>query len=256
MNQHLTCRMNPRVTIVIAVFNGQATIEKAIQSCLDQRFSNIQLVIMDGGSTDGTQDVLEMFGSRIDYWESNPDRGIYHAWNKALRHADGEWICFLGADDYWSCPEAIEDLVTEGQRRSVELVSAKVAIIGRDHLPRREYGTPWNWADIKRHHCIAHPGMLHHRNCFVRNGNYNENYMIAGDYEFSLRLGGETTSAFIDKVMVYMGDGGVSHSLIQKTLSEVRDAQRNHPEIGAWRAHYNYIQSRLVIAVKTLLGLI
>lgn len=246
----------PKVTVVIAVYNGRKTIEKSIQSCLDQLYPNIQLIIIDGASTDGTQDILREYDSEIDYWESEPDHGVYHAWNKALKHADGEWICFIGSDDYWSGPQAIQQLVTEGVQSGAELVSGKVAIIDEQHNPKREWGKPWNWQEIKRHHCIAHPGMLHQRSCFIRNGVYSEKYKIAGDYDFSLRLGRNTSSAFVDKALVYMGDGGLSHSMIRKTLTEVREIQANHPDIGPWKAKINYLQSRFIIAVKSALGLL
>ena len=87
---------NPLLTIIVAVFNGAKTLERCIDSVVQQTWPYKELIIMDGGSTDGTVDLLKRYDSKIKYWESRPDRGIYHAWNKALDHAEGEWICFIG----------------------------------------------------------------------------------------------------------------------------------------------------------------
>lgn len=245
-----------KVSVLIAVYNGVETLEESITSYLEQTYPDKELIIIDGGSTDGTQEILKEYDAGIDYWVSEKDRGIYDAWNKALARATGEWICFIGADDYWAHPDAISGLVNEGVSKNVELVSGKVAIVNEQHRVKREWGKPWVWKQIKRHHCIAHPGMMHNRSCFVRNGNYNEKYRIAGDYDFSLRLGKNTRAAFIDKIFVCMGDSGISHTMVKKTLSEVREIQAEHPEIGHLKANINYFHTRLVVGIKKLLGLL
>ncbi|WP_188151606.1 glycosyltransferase family 2 protein [Teredinibacter waterburyi] len=243
-----------KVSIIIAVYNGKETLEKAITSCLEQTYRNKELIIIDGGSTDGTQSILEKYNNDITFWKSEKDRGIYHAWNKAIQHVTGEWLCFIGADDYWAYPKAIEDLIFESQKTGAELVSGKVVIIDSQHNVKRIFGKPWSWKAIKRHHCIAHPGMMHHKVCFERNGSYDEGFKIAGDYDFSLRLGQKTTSSFIDRNFVCMGDSGISHTQIEKTLSEVRDIQAKHPDIGALKANINYIRTRVVVTIKNILG--
>jgi glycosyltransferase involved in cell wall biosynthesis len=245
-----------KVSVLIAVYNGASTLEKAIASFVEQTYANKELIIIDGGSTDGTQAILEEYSAEIAYWVSEKDRGIYHAWNKAVARATGEWICFIGADDYWAYPDAIKDMVAAGIDQNVELVSGKVAIVDAQHTIKREWGKAWDWNDIKRHHSIAHPGMLHHRACYERNGNYNEQFRIAGDYDFSLRLGKQTKAAYLDRVFVHMGDAGVSHSMIKKTLTEVREIQSVHPEIGFLKAYTNYLRTRLIVGLKQMVGVL
>jgi len=89
----------PLVTVVTAVFNGQPYLEGCLESVLRQDYPNIEHIVMDGGSSDGTLDVLRHYDDRIAFWKSGPDKGVYDAWNKALAEASGEWISFLGADD-------------------------------------------------------------------------------------------------------------------------------------------------------------
>ena len=91
----------PLFTIIIAVFNGAKTLQQCIDSVAQQSYPNKQLIIIDGGSTDGTVELLQANDQSISYWVSEPDAGIYNAWNKGLKQANGEWICFLGADDYF-----------------------------------------------------------------------------------------------------------------------------------------------------------
>ena len=90
-------------SIIVAVFNRVKTLQSCIDSIFAQDYSDKQIIIIDGGSNDGTVELLKVNDKKIDYWESEPDRGIYHAFNKGIKHAKGDWIYFLGSDDYfWS----------------------------------------------------------------------------------------------------------------------------------------------------------
>jgi glycosyltransferase involved in cell wall biosynthesis len=98
----------PLITIIIAVYNGAKTLQQCIDSVAQQTYPNKELIIIDGGSKDGTVDLLKTNHGKIGYWVSEPDYGIYHAWNKGLAQANGDWICFLGADDYFWDTQVLE----------------------------------------------------------------------------------------------------------------------------------------------------
>jgi glycosyltransferase involved in cell wall biosynthesis len=89
----------PLISIIIVVLNGKKDIQKAIQSVVEQSYHNIEFIVIDGGSTDGTLEILSKYNDQIDFWISEKDSGIYDAMNKALQFSNGEWILFLGADD-------------------------------------------------------------------------------------------------------------------------------------------------------------
>jgi len=89
----------PVITIIVAVRNGERTLQRCIDSVTAEGYANKELIVFDGASTDGTGQILQANNDKITYWKSEADRGVYHAWNKALDRASGEWICFLGADD-------------------------------------------------------------------------------------------------------------------------------------------------------------
>ena len=90
---------NPLISVVTVSYNAVSTIEQTIISVLNQMYSNIEYIIIDGGSTDGTVDIIKRYDDKIAYWRSEPDRGIYDAMNKGILQAKGEWIYFIGASD-------------------------------------------------------------------------------------------------------------------------------------------------------------
>ena len=88
----------PVTSVIVAVYNGAKTLQRCIDSVSNQTYPHKELIIIDGGSADGTVDILRANNDKIAYWKFKPDRGIYHAWNKALEHVQGAWIYFLGSE--------------------------------------------------------------------------------------------------------------------------------------------------------------
>ncbi len=105
----------PLVSVITAVFNGEAFIASCIESVLSQDYPNIEHIVLDGGSTDGTVAILRKYQDQIAFWQSEPDKGVFDAWNKGLDLARGEWIAFLGADDCY-LPGAISAYIELAQR--------------------------------------------------------------------------------------------------------------------------------------------
>src|SRR3954467_5131196 len=97
----------PTVSVVIATLNGGSGLQRALDSIAEQTYPHVEVVVMDGGSTDSTIDILRRNEARIAYWESSPDSGVFNAWNKALDHVTGDWVCFLGSDDWYAGPDVM-----------------------------------------------------------------------------------------------------------------------------------------------------
>jgi glycosyltransferase involved in cell wall biosynthesis len=206
----------PTISLIIAVRNGAKTLQRCLDSIAEQYYQRVQVIVMDGASTDGTQRILERNADRIDYWESKPDRGVCHAWNKALDHTTGDWVCFLGADDRFASPDALrrmaETLKEAAPRYSVVYASVHV-IDDRDEIVQVA-GEPWG--DVKgrfRHEmAIPHQGTMHHHSLFERHGRFDERYQICGDYEFLLRELLDHDPKFVPGlVLVDMATGGLSN---------------------------------------------
>ena len=229
--------MSGGVSIVVAVLDGRATLQRCLDSIAGQDHPEKQLIVIDGGSTDGTLELLQRNQKVIAHWETGSDGGIYSAWNKALESATGEWVCFVGADDYYLDAGALSEMAALGDAEDADLVCGKVWYVDDQGERQFLHGRPWSWERMKRRHSVSHTGMLHHSRLFERHGRFNEGLRIAGDYEFLLRLGPGVRAAFLDRPYLAMGNSGVSTSNSLETMREVRRVQAAHPEIGpasAW----------------------
>jgi glycosyltransferase involved in cell wall biosynthesis len=205
----------PSISVVLAVRNGAATLQRALDSVFEQTHPAVELIVMDAASTDGTVEILERSTARIDYWESKSDRGIYHAWNKALDRATGDWICFLGADDRYHAPGALAAVAealaldTEGHRVAYGGLE-KVWPDGRIYHARGSQWDPRRRRRFRRGVMIPHPATFHHRTLFELHGRFDESFRIAGDYEFLLRELLDHDPLYIPEVVVDMAAGGLS----------------------------------------------
>lgn len=206
-------RSGPLVTIVTAVFNGEKTIEQTILSVIHQSYSNVEYIIIDAGSTDGTLDIVKKYGHAINYWVSEPDGGIYDAWNKGVALASGTWIAFLGSDDIYrdGAVQAYMDFVSVQSDPDIEYVSSKINLTN-DEKVLRTVGLPWNWKSFRKYMKVAHVGSLHHKKLFEKYGLFDASYRITGDYEFLLRPGRNLNAYFLNEVTVNMHVGGVSNA--------------------------------------------
>lgn len=207
----------PLVTVVTAVYNAHATVSRCLESVLQQDYPNIEHIVIDGGSSDGTVDILREYDDRIAFWKSEPDEGIYHAWNKALAEVQGEWICFLGADDEF-LPGAVSCYMElAAQNPDVEYLGSQVKVVHPSGY-ERVFGRPWTWKAFSKTMTWLHAGSMHRRSLFERLGRYDTSYRIVADYELLLRAGPQLKALYMPILTVIMRDGGVSRS--RKALEE------------------------------------
>src|SRR6202050_3332724 len=115
------------VSVIVAVLNRASTLQRCIDSVADQTHHALELILFDGGSKDGSREILEANTAKITHWQSGPDRGIPQAWNMALERATGEWICFLGADDRFATSSAIRTLTTFRDRLRLSVKTDELA---------------------------------------------------------------------------------------------------------------------------------
>ena len=225
----------PLVTVITSVLNGAETLEQTILSVFGQSYANIEYIIIDAGSADGTLDIIRKHEHAIDYWISEPDGGIYDAWNKGVSCASGDWICFLGGDDYFLEEEVLARIAPfmAAAYPVARLVYGSVAVVNAQKELLYVVGEAWKIAKGKLGDIMSvpHPGMLHHRTWFEDYGLFDISYSIAGDYEMLLRGWPQEGAVFVpDLVVVGMVQGGVSSTPgnAMKQLREVRRAQKSH----------------------------
>jgi glycosyltransferase involved in cell wall biosynthesis len=201
----------PLVTVITAVFNGQPYVAQCLESVLRQDYPNIEHIVLDGGSSDGTVGVLRQYDDRIALWRSEHDRGIYDAWNKALLEARGDWICFLGADDEFFPGAVSAYMALAAKNPQAEYLSSEARLVfpsGKEIT----IGRPWAWKEFSRRMQTCHVGSMHRRSLFERHGHFDTSYRISGDYEFLLRSRSELRSAFLPAETVMLRSGGASYS--------------------------------------------
>lgn len=227
------------ISIITATYNAGEVLEDSIKSVLSQNYSNIEYIIIDGGSTDNTLNIINKYKESISYWISEPDCGIYDAWNKGIRLAKGDWIAFLGADDIY-VPDAISSYVKliNCSNENTEFISSRVELIDLNKNKLRVIGKQWNWADFKIYMSVAHVGSMHSKRLFKKYGNYDLDFKIVGDYEMLLRSKGELRARYLDQVTVKMQLGGVSNQS-SGVLKEVFKAKLKLGIRNYWLASYD-----------------
>lgn len=227
----------PRLSIIIATWNAARTFERCLRSITGQDFTDWELLIADGASTDGTVELIGRHESHIAWWQSQEDGGIYDAWNQALAHARGEHICFLGADDAWADHGALARLYAAIGTRQYDLVTSRGLIFDPASGKGISFGSAWNYQRIGRRMVVCHPGLLHRRSLFERYGVFDTRYRIAGDLDFLLRLPPDVTSLHVETTSILIEDAGVSRKNVFARMREQRKVLAHCERYGPLRAY-------------------
>jgi glycosyltransferase involved in cell wall biosynthesis len=181
----------PKISIITAVYNSAETLQSCIDSVRCQSYPNVEFIVIDGASTDESVDIIERNEDAITSWTSEPDRGVYHAWNKGLDLAEGDWIHFLGADDRFMdgdvlsrVAEALGDVGPD-----IRVVYGKEAIVSGSGEVLETRGESWEVAGklFTKVMSIPHPTVFHHKSLFEDHGNFDESFRVCADYELLLR---------------------------------------------------------------------
>lgn len=232
----------PLISIIVAVFNGSATLQNCLDSIVAQTYPHKELIVMDGGSSDGTVGLLEANSDAITYWESKADNGIAHAWNKGLRKSRGEWILFIGADDRLHDATVLSDMATlMADDADSDLVYGQI-VFGDGPYANNILGRPFDWSTYRRRMLIPHTGCFQRRRLFDELGDFDESYKVAIDYEIFLRKPA-LKARFVPRMVTIMGGGGMSTRQAKRTLWEGRQAQLKNKvdskfKIEMWHAIY------------------
>jgi glycosyltransferase involved in cell wall biosynthesis len=172
-------KSNPLITIVTVTFNAIQTIENTILSVIKQTYLNIEYIIIDGGSTDGTVDIIKKYEDKLAYWVSEPDKGIYNAMNKGIIKAIGEWILFLNCGDAFYSNTILNDI-------HEYLINTKADVVYGDsiNLYSHNIRKKSKASDMKK---IKSKMPFCHQSCFVRvkiarNNLFDLKYKICADY--------------------------------------------------------------------------
>lgn len=205
-----------KISIITVVFNGAVTLEDTIRSVIDQSYENIEHIIIDGGSTDATLDILRKYNGDVAYWVSEKDTGIYDAMNKGIALCTGEYVGMLNSDDMFSNENVVEEIAKQFSTTNADAIFSCLNIVDKNNLENiiRKYRVAKLTSSLLRIGIMpAHPTFYCKKNCYEEAGFYKTDYKIAADFEMLVRLliRQKISWSFLDKVTVTMRSGGVSN---------------------------------------------
>lgn len=204
-----------KVSIITIVLNGVDYIDKTINSVINQSFTNIEYIIIDGGSKDGTIDIIKKYENKIAYWVSEPDKGIYDAMNKGIRLAKGDIVGILNSDDFYADENVIKNVVEVMSKNNVDSCYGDLVYVDRNDINkivRYWKAGAFNKERFKKGWMPPHPTFFVKRKVYEKYGYFNLDFPLAADYELMLRflLKYEITTEYIQKIIVKMRMGGTS----------------------------------------------
>jgi len=205
---------NSLVSVIIVTYNAGQTLQKCLDSIFAQDYPAIELVVIDGGSTDGTTAILQGNAQRITYWKSEPDEGIYHAMNKGTQQAKGDWVYFLGADDEL-LPE-FSDMLRQLTDASA-IYYANVFAEGKKRLGKL---TTYQFAKFGPYHqAMVYPKAVFNKHQF------DTAYKISADFALTLKLSGDKAFHFVylDYTIANFNHTGISGTQIDATFQKEKE---------------------------------
>ncbi|MEA2028559.1 MAG: glycosyltransferase family 2 protein, partial [Campylobacterota bacterium] len=202
------------VTVVTVTYNAEEFLERTIKSVIEQDYPNIEYIIIDGGSNDGTIDIIKKYEKNINYWVSEPDKGIYDAMNKAILKASGKWINFMNAGDYF-VDKHVVSLVTKKINFTASIICGDIIMTDEDHTNkkyRQSMGLNSIWETIP----CWHQAMFI-STALMKSNLYDTQLQIASDYDFMLKSYTQGVYfQFLDMPICYFLLGGINN---QKALT-------------------------------------
>ncbi len=231
------------MSIVTVVWNGAATLERTILSVLAQSHPRIEYIIMDGGSTDGTLDIIRKYDDRIDFWQSAKDGGIYDAMNKGIALCTGEWVGLINADDWY--PEKAVELAMKAAagKSQVKIVHGDILIHYPNGTSKAKHPKPNGFLLKHWEMVLNHPSFFVRRS-FYEGRPFSTAFRVGGDHHWTLRAWLENPAMFLQvhAVLAHFSVGGASATIpLSKGLKEGDAISR---DLGLGLGHR--VMSRLV----------
>jgi len=225
-----------KISVITAVFNARETIDDTLDSVLGQCYPDVEFIIVNGDSNDGTTELLEAQKGHFDIYLNEPDNGIYDALNKGIAHATGDIVGFLHADDLFAANDVLARIAAGFSDPSVDAVYGDLTYVSKSEPGRviRYWKAGNDSPDrLKRGWMPPHPTFYVRRSVYEKMGVFDTSFHIAADYDCMLRfLGvGKINCHYIPEVLVKMRVGGKSNrslaNILRKSAEDYRALKRN-----------------------------
>ncbi len=227
------------LSVITVVFNSEKLLEKTIQSVRNQTYDNIELVIIDGGSTDKTIEIIKRYDESIDYWISEPDKGLYDAMNKGISYAKGDYLWFLNSGDLIYSNNTVEEFFMNFSDADIYYGETMMVDAHGNNIGMRRLKTPadLNWKSLKRGMVICHQAIIVKREIAP---SYDLSYKFSADFDWVLNTLKHSKNIVNTKQIVarYLQEG-LSRKNIQSSLKErFRIMVRNYGLIPTILNHF------------------
>jgi glycosyltransferase len=225
-----------KISVITAVYNNESHIEAAINSVLSQTYKNIEYIIIDGASTDGTCDIIKKYEDKIDKFISEPDKGIYDALNKGISLATGDAVGFLHSDDLYNNNNVLELIADKFKETSADSIYGNLVYVDKEDtekIVRFWDSGEFNFKKLKRGWMVPHPTFYVKREVYNKYGAFDCSFRIAADYDSILRFLGkeQISTAYIPEVLIKMRLGGISNKysrLLKKSREDLKAMKKNN----------------------------
>ena len=210
----------PKISVVTPSFNQAEYLERTLRSVLDQGYPNLEYLVIDGGSTDGSVEIIRRYADRLAFWVSEPDRGQTDAINKGLRRATGEWVAWQNSDDIYY-PGAFHNLAaTAAKYPQASLIIGDMMLIDENDRPLRDirYVKPSYRALLAEGMLLANQATFWRRNVQEQVGLLNEGFHCSFDYDWFLRLAQHAEGVHVDRIWGALRLHGESKTSLQAQL--------------------------------------
>ena len=236
----------PLVTVITISYNAEAIIERTILSVINQTYPAVEYIIIDGGSTDSTVDIIEKYANKVTYWISEPDNGIYDAMNKGLDIATGKWVSFMNSGDYYYSNNVLDAIFSNGKNYFAQIIYGAVE---KRYAFRTVIEKPYPLPDI------THKMIFSHQSTFVdldlmKLYKFDLSYRIIADYAFFFKMYKEKID-FVevpDIISSYDCSGISSSATLSSFLKQKRELNRLH---GVNARLLNYYYSGLFYLLRS-----
>jgi glycosyltransferase involved in cell wall biosynthesis len=223
----------PLITVITVVFNGAKTLEETIQSVINQTYPNVEYIIIDGGSTDGTLDIIKKYEYYIDYWVSEKDKGIYDAMNKGVEIANGKWINFMNAGDKFYNKKTLEEVgiyrIDNNSSNKIGVLYGFTYAIGQSDKFIFKNSKIKILLGIPLYMPNYHQSMFFNINAFKKIGLYDTTYLTAADYDFLVKVFLYKLEFYcVNKIVSIYDLTGISQSKYKFTLLEYRKIRKKY----------------------------
>jgi len=225
------------ISIIVATYNAEKTLQRCLDSIIPQLSDQVELIIIDGESEDSTNEIIASYGDKISYTISEPDKGIYDAWNKGIKVANGKWVAFIGADDIL-LPDALDVyLKVIKETNSIDMydyICARNEYVDKDGNIIKIMGNKPDWTIFRKRMNAAHVASLHHKqNLFEQIGHYDLSFKICADYELLMRKKENLRCIYLTNHIAQMQMGGMSFST--DAIIETYRIRRKHTSVSYLR---------------------